>query len=123
MIYGNSGEDGLNKNDPARSGDMSALPRGELASHLILEVLKMNPLETPNGQRQPKVSHRERGANSRESLKNIIKINIAAMNRGHKAFGAVSDEAGDFPKGGQGGCKELNVFLDRLDKYGRVVGI
>ena len=59
MVNGDGSEDSFDKNNPASSSDMSSLPGRELASDLILKVLKMDPLETLDGQRESKVPHRK----------------------------------------------------------------
>ena len=41
MINGDGSEDSFDKNNPASSSDMSSLPGRELASNLILKVLKV----------------------------------------------------------------------------------
>lgn len=91
---------------------MPSLPRRELAGDLILKVLKVNSLEALDRQWEPKISHRERGAYSRESRKNIVEVNVATSNGSHQAFGAVCNKTGHFSKGVKAICKELNVLLN-----------
>jgi hypothetical protein len=70
------------------TGHVHILPisGGKLSGDFILQVLKVSTFEPINRQRQAQVSHREGRSRSRERLKDVLKVEIVALNRGYEAF-------------------------------------
>ena len=83
----------------------------------------MDSFEAFNSKRESKVTHWERGAHRRESMKNLIKVDVVASDGGNQTFCTVGDKASYRSKGGQSCSKELDIFLNGLNKYGCIVGI
>ena len=96
-------------------------PWWKLSSHLVLQILKVDTLWSCDRQRKTKISHGEGSPDRREGLENVVKVNVAATNGRHKAFGAVGDQAGNLPKGAQSRSQEVDIFLDRRNKDSSII--
>lgn len=93
MMCGLRREDERDKGSPAHGRDYPALPRNKPPCRLVHQVLEINFLKSMHRQWQPVVPHGKSRPHRREVLKNLIKVNVCASDRGHQALLEVGDQA------------------------------
>jgi hypothetical protein len=111
----------LDKGYPTGHINHFTIPSGELASTLVLEVLKVPPSKAPNRKREAKVAQRKSGTRCRDVLKDVIEVNISTPNRGNGALLEIGAKAGHLPKTLENTREILDVALDGSHKHGRIV--
>jgi hypothetical protein len=86
-------------------------------------MLKVNPLELPNREREIKLLQGEGGFSSRDALKNILKIDPIAPDRDDGALLEVSAKTGDLPKALKNFSQVDYVLTEGSNKDRRVIRI
>jgi hypothetical protein len=84
-------------------------------------VLKVSSPKAPHRERKAKVAQRKRCPSYRNTLKNVLKVNVPATNRHNGALVEVGAKAGDKPKTMKNKRQVLKVLLDRRHKDGGVI--
>ena len=79
MEGGQGGKHGLDELSPSHSRDEPTLPRHQLPSSLVHEVLEIDLPQTMDRKRQPKISQREGNASSREALKDGLNLDVTIV--------------------------------------------
>jgi hypothetical protein len=84
-------------------------------------MLKVSSLKAPHQERKAKVAQRERRPSHRNTLKNVLEVNVPTSNRHNGALVEVGAKAGDNPKTVENKRQILEVLLDRRHKNGGVI--
>ena len=74
------------------------IPGDQFSSCLVLEVLEVNFLQSPNREREAQVFDREKRPGRRDTAENAHKIQVGASNGNDRAFVEVGAKARDVSK-------------------------
>ena len=97
-VHSLRGDDRSNKGRAPNGGDVLPIPGDQFSSRLVLEVLEVNFLQSPNREREAQVFDREKRPGRRDTAENAHKIQVGASNGNDRAFVEVGAKARDASK-------------------------
>jgi hypothetical protein len=123
VIDGLVSNDGLDKSGESHHYNQFSIPNWDLPGCFVPKGMKILSPKAPNRKGQPKILYGEGGSMHRDTVENVIKVNLPTPDRHDDTLLEVCAKTCGITKPIDDGCKVLNVLLDKAHKNSRVIFI